>query len=237
MPDLTEELIAARAPGRRQPRSSPPGLDEDALRATMRAALAERPEGGPLRLFSYGALMWERGAVPGAAAAPAALPGFARAWCLRDIHTRGTPEAPGLTLGITAQAGARCEGVLFTLDRRNEEAALWSAWQQEMTPGFYRPVWVRVQPLPAGEALPALAFLTRDAHPLRTPALPEEEVARILASASGPGGPAADYLHRAAEALRRHGMRDAALERIAAKVAGRLADAAAPRREAQEPLP
>ena len=30
----------------------------------------------------------------------ARLGGFARRWHLRDVHNRGVPEAPGLTLGL-----------------------------------------------------------------------------------------------------------------------------------------
>jgi cation transport protein ChaC len=229
MPDLTEALVAARTPGPRPPATPPRMLDDAALRATMGGALAARMAGEPLRLFSYGALMWERAKVPGAAARPAALPGFARAWCLRDIHNRGTPEAPGLTLGLVPRPDARCEGVLFTLAPGNEEAALWSAWQQEMMPGFYRPEWVPVQPLPEGATVRAIVFVADEAHPLWAGEPPEEEQAAILARSAGAGGPGADYLRRAEAALRAEGMSDPLLTRLSRRVAARLS-AAAPAR-------
>jgi cation transport protein ChaC len=226
MTDLTEALVAARAPGRREPGTPPRKLDAASLRATMAGALAARRGGEPLRLFSYGALMWERAKVPGAEVRPAALPGFTRAWCLRDIHNRGTPEAPGLTLGILPRPDARCEGLLFTLSPENEEAALWSAWQQEMTPGFYRAEWVPAQPLPEGPMVRAVVFVADESHPLWAGGLPEGEQAALLARSAGPGGPAADYLRRAEGALRAEGMSDPLLARLSAKVAALLTSAA-----------
>jgi cation transport protein ChaC len=226
MPDLSEDLVAARAPGPRQPATPPRVLDEAALRASMAGALAARRPGEPLRLFSYGALMWERAKVPGAEARPAALPGFDRAWCLRDMHNRGTPEAPGLTLGVLPRPDARCEGLLFTLAAGNEEAALWSAWQQEMAPGFYRAEWVPVQPLPEGRMVRAIVFVADKAHPLWAGGLPEGEQAAILAHAAGAGGPAADYLRRAEAALRAEGMSDPLLARLSGRVAALLTSAA-----------
>lgn len=225
MTELTEALIAARPPWRRQPRTPPPGLEEAALRATMTRAAAGRRPGEPIRLFSYGALMWEGGSLPGAEAHPAALPGFARAWCLRDIHNRGTPDAPGLTLGLVRRPDARCEGMMFTIAAEREEEALHAAWQQEMTPGFYRPTWVELHPPPGGATARAIAFVADPAHPLWAGHLPEEAVAAILARSAGPGGPAADYLRRAEAALLAEGMSDTLLSRLARRVAARLSAA------------
>ncbi|WP_431270589.1 gamma-glutamylcyclotransferase [Dankookia sp. P2] len=129
--------------------------------------------------------MWERETLPGAVAEPARLGGFARRWSLRDIHNRGVPETPGLTLGLEPAPGGCCEGLLFTLA---DDAALWPVWRHEMLPGFYRGEWVTVVPLPEGRPVRALTFIADAAHALHTGPLPEAAQARVLAEAVGPRG-------------------------------------------------
>jgi glutathione-specific gamma-glutamylcyclotransferase len=224
MTALSRALIASRLPPSRTPRRPPPTVSEALLRAGLRRALESRPAGGPIRVFAYGALMWERDAVPGGRVAPATLRGFVRRWCLRDIHNRGTPEAPALTLGLEpADPEARCDGLLYTLPAETEEEALWSAWRHEMTPGFYRHAWVAASGAAGGPTLPALTFVANPRHPLYAGALPEGEREAVLAAAVGPQGPAADYLLRTAETLRAHGLRDPLLDRLAEAVVARLA--------------
>ena len=220
---LTADLIESRLPPRREPRMPAPTLDEATMRAALDRILADRPPGERLHLFSYGALMWDSASVPGAEAAPADAPGFARSFCLRDIHNRGVPEAPGLTLGIRAAPGARCGGVLYTLpEGRREERAIWSAWQQEMSPGFYTPVWLAALPQLGGRAVRAIGFVANPSHPLYAGDAPEEQQATVLAGAVGPQGPDAEYLRRATESLREGGVPDPLLERLADRVADRL---------------
>jgi cation transport protein ChaC len=225
MPELTEDLIARRLPRTRQPRQPAPTLAEDLLRAGLAGTLAGRAAGEPVRLFAYGALMWERSAVPGAMQVdPARLDGFARRGCLRDVHNRGTPDAPGLTLGLEAAPGTCCEGLLFTLpaEPEAERAALWSAWRHEMTPGFHRHAWLVAAP-PGAAPARALTFVAEERHALYAGGLPEAEQADILARAVGPQGPDAEYLRLVVGTLASHGLDDAAMTRLARAVAGRLA--------------
>lgn len=222
MSSLTTSLISARLPPRRTPRSPAPTTSEPMLRASLRGALAGRREGEALHLFAYGGLMWTPDTVPGAGVQPARIRGFARAWCLHDIHMRGTPEAPGLTLGLVPRPGGACDGVLFTLPERDGEEALWPAWKQEMSPGFYGAAWVEAVPLPQGAPLRALTFVADPAHGLWAGDLPESRQAEVLSRAAGPSGPGAEYLRRARDLLRAEGRPDPMLERLADAVAARL---------------
>jgi cation transport protein ChaC len=223
---LTHALIAARLPSRRLPERPPARVPDGALREAMRAALAARPP-GRLWVFAYGALMWQRGSVPHDRASGGRLAGFARRYCLRDEHDRGTPDAPSLTLGVEAAPGEACGGVLFRVPEAEEEEALWEVWRREMAPGFYLARWVDVGgPAEEGAAgrRRALAFVADPGHPLHVGQPPEAEVADALARGAGPQGTAAAYLLDTAEALRREGMPDPLLERLAAAVAARLAE-------------
>jgi cation transport protein ChaC len=210
MPTLPNHLDARHPPE--------PEVPDGMLRASMQGALSARPRGEPFRLFAYGGLMWQRQLLPGAEARPARLRGFARAWCLADTHMRGTPEAPGLTLGLVPKPGGVCEGVLFTLPEAGLEQALWPGWQQEMRPGWYGTAWVHAVPVPEGAPLAALTFLADAAHPLWVGEAPEAERARVLARASGPSGPAAEYVRKTGDALRVEGLSDPAMETLAARL-------------------
>lgn len=196
----------------------PQPTDDRTLHAALAGALAGRRAGERLRLFAYGALMWEPEKIPGATARPAMLTGFARAYVLLDVRDRGTPEAPGLTLGLVPRPEARCDGLLYDLPEgpEAEHAALEPAWRQEMTPGFYRADWVEAAPLPEGGACRALTFVADEGHPLWAGGIGEEGVAAVLATARGEGGTALDYLRRANAALRAAGLRDETLLRLEA---------------------
>lgn len=215
---LTRALIARRLPERRLSARPPATAPETLLRAGLQGALCARGTGEPPRIFAFGSLMWEPQVMPGAVAAPARLGGFARRWSLRDIHNRGVPEAPGLTLGLEPAPGECCEGLLFSLP---DDAGIWPVWRQEMLPGFYRGEWVTVVPLPQGRPVRALTFIADAAHPLYAGPLPEPAQARILAEAVGPQGPDAEYLLSTQETLRQAGLEDRQVDRLAGMV-GRL---------------
>jgi cation transport protein ChaC len=220
---LTQALIRELLPPSRTPGRQPACVPDGPMRDGMEAALVARPP-GRLWVFAYGSLMWDRGAVPHDYAETGTLRGFARRYCLRDVHDRGVPEAPSLTLGIEPAPGEACGGVLFRLPEQAEKDALWKVWRHEMPCGFYVAQWVDVAAGPDGaEERRALTFVADSAHPLYAGRLPEAEVADALAVGVGPKGTAAVYLLDTADTLRREGMSDPLLERMTAAVAERLA--------------
>lgn len=224
MPTLTADLIAAALPREARPASVPPGLPPDALAEGLAAVLRARPHPSGVWVFAYGALMWRRGEYAVGQVVPARLPAHARRHALADLSDRGTPEAPGLTLGLEPDAGAACEGLLLHAPEDALGPALSAIWTQEMRPGFYRAAWVAPEPTVGDRRpIPALTFLCDPDSPLNVGApATAEETAEVLARAVGLNGPAADYLRRTCAALREHDLRDEGLFALEPLVAARL---------------
>src|SRR5690606_21323935 len=68
--------------------------------------------GAELRVFGYGSLVWRPG-LPVLERRHAHVHRYHRALCGRSHVHRGTPERPGLVLGL--DRGGRCHGVAFRI--------------------------------------------------------------------------------------------------------------------------
>src|SRR5260370_236376 len=77
---------------------------------------------GDLWVFGYGSLMWQPG-FPFIEQVPARLIGEHRALCVYSFDHRGTPEKPGLVLGL--DRGGACRGIAFRIESklRNDTVA------------------------------------------------------------------------------------------------------------------
>jgi cation transport protein ChaC len=89
-------------------------------------------------------------------------------------------------------------------------------WAREMISGAYVPRWVAVHG--QGEPVRAVAFVINHAHERYARYLPDEEVAGVIASASGTLGPCADYLINTVDHLAELGVHDRPLERLRQRV-------------------
>jgi cation transport protein ChaC len=192
-------------------------LSEEELDASIRCILSAHAPGEDVWVFGYGSLIWnpifhyvER--------RTATLQGYHRRFCLWSKMGRGTPENPGLVLGL--DRGGRCRGVAYRIAGHHAADELRLLWQREMVVGSYCPRWMRVETTPHGaprgtrEEVRALAFLVNREHPSYAGRLPNETVATALATASGHIGPAAEYLLKTVEALAAQGIRDMHLETL-----------------------
>lgn len=184
--------------------------------ASLAAMLAERPEhGGGLWVFAYGSLIWnplfhftER--------RTAHVRGWRRSFCLSVRSGRGTPEVPGLMLGLTEDQpdGPGCTGIVFRIAEQALAGELALLWRREMIASGYTPRWVPIEDAAGCRFGAAIAFAINRDGPAYCD-LPEARVVERLATARGRLGSGAEYLFRTHEGLAELGITDPLLARLA----------------------
>lgn len=183
--------------------------------ASLHATLAGRPD-GDLWVFAYGSLIWNP-TVQIAEQRVARIDGWRRSFCLSSIAGRGSPEAPGLVLGL--EAGGVCDGVAFRLAEEGLEGELELLWRREMVTSAYTPRWVALHDTVGRRFATGLTFTVDPENERYAGKLPRELVVHRLATGVGGLGSAADYLFRTRDALREAGIPDPDLDLLAVSVA------------------
>lgn len=173
---------------------------------------------GALWVFGYASLLWH----PGFEVAErrlARLDGWHRSFCMRSIHHRGTPEAPGLVLALDRAPGALCHGAALRVAPGGEAAALAYLRERELISSAYLEARLPVRFESGGEApVEALTYVIDPDHAQYCGGLALEEQARIIARAVGGRGPNTEYLWNTARHLAELGIEDAELNWLAERV-------------------
>jgi len=172
----------------------------------------------PAWVFAYGSLMWN----PGFATLetqPARLHGFHRAFCIYSEHYRGTPQRPGLILGLLA--GGSCRGLAHRLPARRYDEVRRYLWKREIeNDGVYEEV-VRPIYLGDGRTVAALVYLADRRHRQFAGKLPLSKAIRLVRQGSGATGSNIAYVKNTVAHLRDLGLRDGALEELARRARSR----------------
>ena len=168
---------------------------------------------GDLWIFGYGSLMWDPG-FPNEASLPALIYGYHRELCIYSSRWRGSPERPGLVLGL--DRGGACRGVAFRIASAHVSRLLDALWEREMRRGVYHPRLLHAR-LP-GRTARVLAFVANPKHPGYAGTLPTERTAELIANCCGDRGPNVEYLARTIKHLSDLGVRDHHLLRVMAAV-------------------
>jgi cation transport protein ChaC len=171
---------------------------------------------GHLYVFGYGSLIWRPGFAH-VAAVPALLRGFHRRFCLWSHRYRGTPEMPGLVLGL--DRGGACRGVAFRVAPADAEQVLAYLDDRELPDGAEMVYDRRVLPVRmqgAAEPVQAVTYVARRGSRHYCDRLTPEAAAAIIARGRGETGSNREYLLNTLAHLGALGLRDAALTRIAA---------------------
>jgi len=166
-------------------------------------------------VFGYGSLMWN----PGFAfeeRLPARAFGFRRSLCVWSHVHRGTPDNPGLVLGL--DRGGSCRGVAFRVDEENRPDVLDYLRRRELVTNVYLE---RVLPVTLGDGrqMKAVGYIVDRSHLQYAGALEVEQAVAIVRSSIGKSGPNDAYLFNTLAHLKDMGIRDHWLEAVGAAVA------------------
>ncbi|MDR6538556.1 gamma-glutamylcyclotransferase [Variovorax soli] len=181
------------------------------LEVSIDAILSQHERDAPVLVFGYGSLMWNP-AMDHVDVRPAKVQGWHRSFCLRSIIGRGSPERPGLMLGL--DRGGACHGMLLQIDAGKVRDELRVLWRREMLTDVYEPRWVvaRLGRTPVR----AITFTVNRSHPRYIKGLPVQEMAQMINTGAGSLGTCREYFDATVEQLAALGIRDAGMERLRA---------------------
>ncbi len=190
-------------------------LLSDAKRAqSLRSTLAAAPNADGVWIFGYGSLMWDPcGSV--IERRTGSVQAHCRRLCVWSARARGTPERPGLGLGLE-RGGGVCHGIVYRLDAQTAGDDLKALWEREMSSGIYQPHWLPVETDKG--CLDAITFVVDTEHPQHAKHLTRQEMVEVIAQASGEYGPCREYLEKTVDALAVLGVNDSELDALVSAV-------------------
>jgi cation transport protein ChaC len=171
---------------------------------------------GDFWVFGYGSLIWR----PGFAhieTQRARLFGYRRSLCVRSFVHRGTPERPGLVLGL--DRGGSCVGLAFRVPDELRGEVLDYLRERELVTNVYLERTLPVR-LANGEVAPAVTYIVDRTHVQYAGNLDEEHAASIVSGSVGQSGPNEDYVLNTLQHLEALGIRDHWLEAVGKRLAG-----------------
>ncbi len=167
------------------------------------------PPGEDFWVFGYGSLMWHPG-FPHLEVRPGHLFGYHRHFCVTSHIYRGTPECPGLVLGL--DRGGSCRGLVYRVPAAEGEEVMDYLYEREMITGVYTPRWLEVRSEP--KPVTAISFVVDPGHKQYSGRLSDEQTLEMILQGVGERGPCLDYLQNTVRHLRALGLHDRPLERL-----------------------
>jgi cation transport protein ChaC len=168
---------------------------------------------GDLWVFGYGSLMWRPG-FEYVERVSARLIGEHRALCVYSFVHRGTPEKPGLVLGL--DRGGACRGIAFRVAEKNRAATIAYLRAREQVTSVYREVtrsvWLEND---ARQRVGALAYVVDRGHVQYAGRLSLAEQLRHVLQGHGQSGPNREYVLATVKAIEAEGFRDIPLHQLA----------------------
>jgi cation transport protein ChaC len=171
-----------------------------------------------LWVFAYGSLIW-RPDFDHLERVPARLIGAHRALCVYSFVHRGTPERPGLVLGL--DHGGTCRGIAYRIAGGKRAETLRTLREREQVTKVYiervRPVMLIGH---AERRIQAVCYMVDRSHPQYAGKLNLAEQLHIVRHGHGKSGPNRDYVLATVHALEAMGCRDRELHLLAERLHG-----------------
>jgi glutathione-specific gamma-glutamylcyclotransferase len=166
-----------------------------------------------LWVFGYGSLMWRPG-FTFIEQVPARLIGEHRALCVYSFVHRGTPEKPGLVLGL--DRGGACRGIAFRVAEKHRADTVAYLREREQVTSVYREVmrsvWLENEPR---QRVSALAYVVDRGHVQYAGRLSLAEQLRHVQQGHGQSGANREYVISTVKAIEAEGFRDPQLHQLA----------------------
>ena len=171
-----------------------------------------------LWVFGYGSLIWR----PGFAhleRVPARMVGLHRSLCVYSFVHRGTPEKPGLVLGL--DRGGACRGIAYRVAAKERAQTLAYLRGREQVTSVYREtvrtVWLAGKP---ERRVQAVCYVVDHGHPQYAGRLPIAQQLHLVRQGHGSSGVNRDYVLETVAALEALGYRDPELHLLAERLKG-----------------
>jgi glutathione-specific gamma-glutamylcyclotransferase len=169
-----------------------------------------------LWVFGYGSLMWRPG-FEFLERVPARLIGLHRALCVYSFVHRGTPEHPGLVLGL--DRGGMCRGIAFRVAAAAREQTVAYLRAREQVTTVYLETLRRIElEEKARRQVRALCFIIDRSHVQYAGRLSLEERVHLVRQGHGRSGANRDYVIETVQALESLGYRETDLHLLAARL-------------------
>jgi glutathione-specific gamma-glutamylcyclotransferase len=176
-------------------------------------SFASVPSHEDLWVFGYGSLMWRPG-FEFLEQLPARLIGEHRALCVYSFDHRGTPEKPGLVLGL--DRGGACRGIAFRVAAKRRDEVIGYLRGREQTTHVYREVmrsvWLENEPR---DRVSALAYVVDRGHVQYAGRLSLPDQLRYVRQGHGRSGNNRDYVLETVRSIEAQGFRDPQLHQLA----------------------
>ena len=181
-------------------------FSDEVRRAHLAETLSQNPNGDDIWIFGYGSLMWDPRFEP-AETRVATLEDHRRSFCFWTTRGRGSPERPGLGLGVVP-GGGPIRGLAYRLAQDHTlDDVLEALWLREMSSGVYHAPWLPLE-TEAG-TVRAITYVANPAHGNYAGDLSLDERAWVMSGARGPRGWSYEYLASLVETFKRLDIEDA----------------------------
>ena len=171
-----------------------------------------------LWVFGYGSLIWRPG-FDYLERVPANIIGMHRSLCVYSFDHRGTPETPGLVLGL--DFGGACRGIAYRVAARKRAATIQYLREREQTTAVYREtthgIWLAGQP---ERRVDALCYVVDRGHAQYAGRLSHDHQLHIVRQSHGRSGNNRDYVLETVKALEALGIIDHDLHVLAERLKG-----------------
>lgn len=163
---------------------------------------------GDFWVFGYGSLMWRPG-FEFIERRIASVHGYHRSLCIYSHVHRGTPEHPGLVLGL--DRGGSCKGVAFRVSGAIRAATVAYLRERELVTSVYEEKWISVDLGDGRPRVPALCYVVDRRHAQYAGKLGRERSLQLVRQGVGGSGANPEYVLNTYAHLVELGLHDADL--------------------------